>query len=394
MKVTMASVVLLIVLLLISTAGAFVINGAKGLPHTRAAWITETGRMTMLTHIRFWGQVAPLQNPSESFERAQTVWDVQGLASLNYGLSEHFGLTVTPIVYQDIQQGNKEEHPWDTFIGLQAGSFGAKASSLKFGVELNARFPSGDKHNVVFEDYTAGKVEVACIGLLSYAFDPLYPEDSFNMHFNLGYLHHNDVGKVLLGGMNPTDPLWDAAYVHHPSQEILYALGFIIPTEKFDYGLEWYGNAWLQRPPAAAATRENYLYMNAVVSYKPTRWFNFSLSGEYRLTSDYDETIGPRATGPFQIPNFNTWRINAGAKFVLLPTSVYQTSERDILMQKAETRRELFEQIIKEKRETESAEEELDRIKEERRKAERELERLRKLLEGQPEQKPKLEENK
>ena len=52
-------------------------------------------------------------------------------------------------------------------------------------------------------------------------------------------------------------------------------------------------------------------------------------------------------------------------------------------MQKAESRRELFEQIIKEQRETESAEAELERIKEERRKAERELERLRQILEGE-----------
>jgi chromosome segregation ATPase len=83
------------------------------------------------------------------------------------------------------------------------------------------------------------------------------------------------------------------------------------------------------------------------------------------------------------IPNYSTWRINLGAKFTLLPTSVYHTSERDILMQKAESRRELFEQIIRERRETESAEEELERIRDERRKAEQELERLRKILEGE-----------
>jgi hypothetical protein len=392
MKVSRISAGVLTVLFLASTAGAIVINGAKGLPHTKSAWVTETGRMTMLSHIRFWGQVAPLKNPSEGFERAQTVWDVQGLASLNYGLGPHFGLTVTPIVYQDIQQGKPEEHPWDTFVGLQIGSFGSKISSLKYGIEFNARFPTGKKHNIVFEDYSAGRVEVGFTTMVSYAYDPLYPEDDLNVHFNLGYLHHNDVGKVLLGNLNPSDPLWDAAYVHHPSQEMLYAVGFTKPTKDFNYGLEWYGNIWLQQPPPAAAARENYLYMNAVVTYKATRWFDFSLSGEYRLTADYDQTTGPRTTAPYQIPNFNTWRINAGAKFVLLPTSVYRTNERDILMQKAETRRELFEQIITEKRETESAEEELDRIKEERRNAERELERLRKLLEGQPEQKPPLEE--
>ena len=50
-----------------------------------------------------------------------------------------------------------------------------------------------------------------------------------------------------------------------------------------------------------------------------------------------------------------------------------------------------YTKVIKEQRETESAEEELDRIKTERRKAERELERLRRILEGD-QKKKKTEE--
>ncbi|MBN1997406.1 hypothetical protein JW935_07635 [candidate division KSB1 bacterium] len=389
MSISRATMIFIVVLC--TSAGAVVINGGKGLPHTRAAWVSETGRLTILAHSRFWGKVGPL--PSEGIQRAQTVWDVQGLVSLNYGIGDHFELSVTPIAYQDVHQGTDDEYPWDTFIGLKIGSFGSKANSLKYGVEIDARFPTGQRHNVVFEEYAAGKTEFGLNGLLSYSYDPLYPEDAFNMHLNFGYHHHNDVGRVLIEGVDPNkDPkLWEAANILHPSQQILYSLGFTIPTESFDYSLEWYGNGWLRKPPEAAASRENYLYMNAVVGYKPTRWFTFTVSGEYRLTSDKDETIGPRAT-PDDMPNYNTWRINLGAKFVLLPTSIYRTNERDILMQKAETRRELFEQIIRERRETESAEEELDRIKEERRKAERELERLRKILEGKADQREKLKD--
>jgi len=69
-------------------------------------------------------------------------------------------------------------------------------------------------------------------------------------------------------------------------------------------------------------------------------------------------------------------------KFNILSASYNQGSERDILVRKAETRRDVFEQIVREQRETEKAEKELTRIKEERLKAEQELERLRKLLEG------------
>ncbi|MCH7755622.1 hypothetical protein IH970_10945 [candidate division KSB1 bacterium] len=61
---------------------------------------------------------------------------------------------------------------------------------------------------------------------------------------------------------------------------------------------------------------------------------------------------------------------------------MYRPNQRDVLLQKAENRRELFEKIIREQRATESAEAELERIKAERVRAEKELARLRRILEG------------
>jgi len=76
------------------------------------------------------------------------------------------------------------------------------------------------------------------------------------------------------------------------------------------------------------------------------------------------------------------WRVHMAVKLALLPSSLYHDSEKELLVRKAETRREVFEQIVKEQHETEKAEKELAKIKEERMKAEQELLRLRKLLEG------------
>jgi len=397
MKVVRVTLILTLLIGMATAVQAVVINGGKGLPHTRAAWVQERGRLTMLGHTRFWGKVADVPLPMEDLERGVTIWNVQGLMNLNYGLGKHFGLSLTPILYQDTQKGpDNDQYPWDTFLSLKIGSFGHQASALKYGAELGVRFPSGALHNVVFEDYTAGTTEMSLNALMSYAYDPLYPEDAFNMHFNLGYIYHNDSGTNLhVGNLKDNPPkefMYKDRHVVHPSQQLTYALGFVIPTQNFDYGFELYGNAWLQNPPKAAASRENYLYLNAGVTYKANRWFSFLISGDYRLTADTDETVGPESRESLMMPNYNTWRINFGARITLLPVSVFRTTERDILMQKAETRRELFEQIIKERRETESAEEELERIKEERRKAERELERLRKILEGQAEQRQKLQD--
>jgi hypothetical protein len=385
MKPLKPMLVFLLLLLCAYTSHAVIINGGKGLPHTKAAWVSQTGRLTLLTNTRFWGKVYQSRDVLLNVPTAQTIWDVQSLISVNYGLGSHFDLNVTPILYQDDQTKNGV-YPYDTFVGLKVGSYGSKAGSLNYGMQLHARFPTGEVKNVIFEDYTAGTVEFGLTGLVSYASDPLYPEDAFNMHLNLGYNNSNDVGEIITA--NTFDPF---SRVLSQTQQVNYAIGLWIPTESFDYGLEWHGNAWLQQPPQAAAGREDYLFMNAIIKYKPYRWFNFLLSGEYRLTGDREETVGLKQV-PAGLPNYNTWRINVGAQFTLLPTSVYRTSERDVLMQKAESRRELFEQIIKERRETESAEEELERIRDERRKAERELERLRKILESQTNQRQQVED--
>jgi hypothetical protein len=239
-----------------------------------------------------------------------------------------------------------------------------------------------------FQPYSTDKVSWGFTGLVSYALDPLYPEDDVAFHINLGYHNYNDVGEVL------SEIEGESISVQSPTQAFTYGFGLKLPTRQFDYGLEFYGNAYIQPPPVAAYSREDYFYITPSVTYRPQRWISFVFALDYRLTSD-DETTdfayvnqGPYKEG---IPNYPSWRGNLGVQFVLLPTSVYQTSERDILMQRAQDRRELFEQIIRERRQTESAEEELNRIKEERRKAERELERLRKILEDQARRKQELE---
>jgi hypothetical protein len=385
MKVVRTALFVFILHLFLTHASLAVgIQGGRGLPHTKAAWVMQKGHLTLSTYASFWGKVHQVKTVADD-KTAYTIWDVQGLLSLNYGLGDHFGFFITPAFYKDVHRGEYDDYPWDTRIGLKIGSFGSKASSLNYGVELNARFPTGERHNILYHPYNAGSVGFGFTGLVSYALDPLYPEDALNIHANLGYFHHNDVGDELtrkIAGLQNE--------VLHPTQEGSYALGFMIPTQSFDYTMEMYGNFWLQQPPETAAGREVYSYFAASVVYKPYRWFDFIVSGEYRLTSDKEETVGPLRS-PSAIPNYNTWRVNVGAKFVLLPTSVYRTSERDVLMQRAQNRRELFEQIIRDRRETESAEEELERIREERRKAERELERLRRILEGQKESSENLE---
>ncbi len=359
-------------------------NPARGLTHVRSAWNLDRGYLIMYAHTRFFGKVGKINLAQVS--SAVTFWDVQGSLNFAYGISEHFELNFNSILYQDNHRPGKGYNLIDDlFLTLKVGSLGRRGGSVKYGFDVGVRFPTAKYHNIVFEPYSAGKVSFGFNSRLSYARDPLYPEDATNFHLNLGYWNFNDVGEQL----TIIDPRVDTVRVLQPTQQLTYGAGIVLPTDKFDFSFEIYGNIFLQKPPETAYSRENVAYLAPRVRYKPYRWLSLDMALDIRLSGDKDETNYslPGVLRIPDMPNYPSWRINLGTRVTLLPTSVYSLTERDILMRKAETRRELFEKIIREQRETEAAEEELERIKEERRKAERELERLRRILEGEAKRK-------
>lgn len=358
-------------------------NGGLGLRYVQSAWNLERGVFTLSTNTRIFGKTATFEGASPL-----TIWNISGRISLNYGIGKHVEVSATPIIYQDTNlAGEKVNSPDDIIMTAKFGSFNSPNSSFSYGATLSTRIPTGDKRNVPFEPYSSSRVGWGLTGLMSYSLDPLYPESAANVHFNLGYWNHNDVGTELISGGNvSTQP-------QSMTQELLYGVGVRMPKEVFDFSLELYGNAFLQRPPAAAYSRENYLYISPGAYYKPLRWMTLNLGLDLRVSKEGDKTAyagnssGPRRTIPGSQPNYPAWRLNMGTSFSLQPSGSYQAKERDLLMQKAESRRQLFEQIVREQRETESAEAELERIRAERIRAEKELERLRLILEGEAQNK-------
>ncbi len=354
-------------------------NGGIGLTYVQSAWNLERGVFTVNTHSRVFGKSANYTDRSPLM-----IWNISGRINLNYGIGRHFEISATPIIYQDTNVGGeKVNSPDDIFLSIKAGSFTSPTSSLTYGATLSARLPTGDSRNIPFEPYSSARLGFGITGLLSYSMDPLYPEHAPNFHFNLGYWNHNDVGAELVaGGEVSTQPT-------SMTQEVLYGAGVKIPKALFDFTFELVGNAFFQAPPSAAYSRENYLYFTPAVHYKPLKWMSMRAGVDLRISKADDKTFyaddrsGVTRTLPGEQPNYPGWRLNLGTSFSLQPSGSYRAKERDLLMQKAESRRELFEQIIREQRETESAEAELDRIRAERVRAEKELQRLRSILEGE-----------
>lgn len=361
-----------------STVLAMGVNGSRGSKHVVSAWNLNKGDLTFYTHTSFFGTVG------HSSDDAVTYWDINGGGALNFGITDHIESELNLFLYQDNHQGDPGYNmPDDLYLKLKFGSYGLQGSAVRYGMQLAFRVPMAEKHNILFEPYSAGTFEIGALGLFSYAFDALYPEDGLNLNCNLGYVNHNDAGEIL------TPNIADTIQVANMSQELIYAFSVNMPSGKFDFGLEMWGNIWLQQPPITAFSRENYLYLTPMVIYHPNRWLAFEVTGDMILSDKLnDETTASFVSKPpSDVPNYANWRLNMGLRWTILPRSAYKVSEKEVLMRKAQGRRELFEKIIREQRETESAEEELERIKIERRKAERELDRLRRILEGKEEPK-------
>jgi len=376
-------ITIFLIFLLFPSAYGNILNGGKGLTHVKSALNLKAGYLTLYSRSQAFGKTSI--NPPVAY------WDVQGAVSLNLGISDHVELAISPVIYQDTHKGEKGYNiPDDLFVGLKFGSYHVRGSSLTWGVCLDTRFPTGKDHNLFFEPYSAGKIEWGFTGMLSYSKDPLYPYESLTVDFNLGYLNHNDIGQKLTGRDN--DPL----PVSSLSQQLKYGIGLKIPTPDFDFSVELFGNSFIQKPPKTAFSLENYLYLTPSIIYKAFNWLSVIVGADFRLSNDIDETSYLYVSSPVpeEFPNYPGWRIHLSFKVALLPIRVHKTSDKDILIKKAESRKKLFEQIIREQRDTESAEEELDKIKIERKKAERELERLRRILESDQKKKESEKEKK
>lgn len=352
-----------------------IFNGNRGLNYVHSASTLPAGFLTTKLYSRGYSTVS--NEPTGSIN----IYDLNGRLSINYGLSKHFELAVTPILYGDTNFGGELNNPGDVFMSVKFGSLGSPGSSLTYGLSVNTKVPLGKVHNIPFEPYGAKRIGFGATGMISYAKDALYADEALNLHFNLGYWNHNDVGVKLTNNAAAAKPA-------SMSQEILYAMGVRVPKNKFEFSAELYGNFFLKAPPESAYSRENYLYISPAASYKLTRWMSLSLGADLRIFESSDKTLyAPAAAGIVRTlasaqPNYAEWRLNFGTHFSLLPTKMYRPNQRDVLLQKAKNRRELFEKIIREQRATESAEAELERIKAERVRAEKELARLRRILEG------------
>ncbi len=372
MRVMRGFTVFLMLIFMTLAGQAAVINGGKGLPHTKAAFTTRPGHLTALGNVRFWGKQSTFTYESLGIESGSMIWVVQGVANFTYGINDHIAVSLTPVLYQDTHKESGEEIPWDSFLNFKFGHFKVENAPVWVGFDIGARFPTGEKHNVLFEDYTAGAFEYGVTGLFSYRYATPDLKNDIRIHANVGYWNYNDAGRDL----RPDGDI-ENSVVKTASQSFKYALGVEFPTKVFEYGLELYGLAWIIRPPAVAASRENYLFMNVSFGYKPHPRYRFFANADLRLTPGAETSVNlvPKFPG---FPSYPGWRINLGIQYLILPKSIYVMHEKAIMRKRQQKTKMLYTELQKEIERTQRSIRELEKLEKEKKKKEEQLQKSRK----------------
>lgn len=386
MRRTLLALMLLTALSASIPAAATTQGGGNGLIYTQSARTLPRGHLQFFTGTRFFGKIVGL------VDIPYTLWNVQGVASLNWGLSPHWELGISPIVYQDNNSGDgnilngQANLPDDLFIHLKIGNLGGFESPFVFGGRVSTRIPTSTSHNIIYEPYSAGSVAVGLSGLVSYFTNTTFLEEGLSFHANAEFWYHNDLGKNLV----PGDRSGNSPRPLQVTTEMLLKLGARFPAGNFDFSAELHSSFFLARPPVTAYSRESLTYLTGGVYYKPYNWVTFQMGVDILLyseddISEYDRLPAP----PSDFPNYPSWRGLIGARIAILPFSLYERGERTLFQRRSNEHQALLERMMRGEQGSRKTESELERIRAAREKLEADLKRMRELLEEEARKKEK-----
>ena len=322
-----------------------------------------------------------------------TVTNGTSAFTASFGFTRKMELGFTQILYQDLNNTNREDLdtrtliPGDTYIRFKIGGW-TLGSNIFVSAMPALRYRVGKFHDIQFEPYESEAVEAELVTMMSYYWRPLYPDEDKSIHLNVGYLNHND-------GDSPTES----------AQGLNYLLSFVYPLRVLDLGFEVYGNQFLKQPELNVLGRENWAYVTPFARYRPFKGLQFTMGVDVLLMGD-ENTTEPAPGQTFRnvddYPNYAEWRITGkisfapSTAFYISPTFV--SSEEPVTGQartagsRAEAgqaggydffnRQDLFRWAIEEQvGGVDAVNLDLNKLRQERMKAEEDLKKLKKKLE-------------
>ena len=365
---------LLLILLLvpcISEATQFL--GGVGLFYTTSARTYVPGQLSFSLYTRTYAK--PLTGIRE-------VTSNTGVLCVNYGSTNHLELSLSQILYQDVNYDLQKEE--NTYMVPGYSQFILKMANYRMKMGQNFLFfggkasitKQGKFYNSFLEPYfdigIAAQIEFIC----SYYLNPYYPEESPALHLNVGYTHYNDAESLMESG-----------------QAIPLAIGYVKSNIKYDYSLELSGRFFVKEPYVAAYSREDYLYLTPGYKYKLYMGIQVGVAFDILLMTGDETTENYYAPFNQEYSQYPDWRLNLkvdytpSTAFYQIPT-FEKVSKEAVTKQTLRARRvitdkkSLFEWVVDENKGAEYIDLELEKIREERKRAEQELERLKKELEA------------
>jgi hypothetical protein len=305
----------------------------------------------------------------------------------SFGFTKRMELGVTQILYQDVNYNLQDPNETYQLIGytqvqVKSANYYFKMWNKTFFYGFVASVTrQGKFYNIYLEPYydagTAGEID----GLISYYWNPFYPEESPALHFNLGYVNYNDAKNIFSSG-----------------QAFPLSLAFVKANLKTEYSAELHGNFFARKPYESAYSRENYLYLCPGFKYKIYMGLAIATSLDIRLYSEDEKSVNFYSRGfEEKDPQYPAWNLNLKLEFA--PSTAFyeiptfeEVSKTTVAKETLRARRvvtdkkSLFEWVVDENKGAEYIDLELEKIRAERKQAEAELEKLKQEIEAKSSQ--------
>jgi len=353
-------------------------NADATLLHTQPARTIKKGQLSLSSNMNFYTKVGDFIGSSKPIDfETVNYWLVAGNTVVGYGIHDNYDVHVGLRVYQDTHQENEFNLPDDIFITFRAGNFKFGQNYFRQAFMLSTRIPVGKVHNYPFAEYASGAFEYGLMYAASFYLDPYLPYRSYNMHLNMGWWNHNELGQKyeFSDGQNLK------ATVN--SNDFRLALASVFPTPLFDFRVELSGILYLEKPNNFIYSAEEFAVLSPSLRFKPLDNLSIDLGSDFLISPEREWTTAqiPIPSTALDLPaSYPKWKIYMGANYAFRLGGFGGKSEIEYEQSEAQQRIDSFETIVKEREKAETIQEELENLKKIRKEAEEEIEELKKIL--------------
>lgn len=185
----------------------------------------------------------------------------QNFALFDMSLVDYVQLSVGFNLFESAIYSNKTKFAaGPVFLSFKVGNMTLYDNSLDIGLLFSGSLYLSSMRNVPFYPYHAPGLQTSLMLYGSYFLDGYRRKQSESFHANLAFRNYGDQAVEISG--NATSFLTTGRTVG-----LYYGLGYQLPSGKWTYGVETWGELYVRNPAEIIYSRESYLYITGIVKY-------------------------------------------------------------------------------------------------------------------------------